>query len=453
MYSRYFCLLVLLGSQIDLSIQSCHNIHDKYHTYLGTKTGYRWIQNENSDAISYSDCELSKIWGIIRHGTRLPGDDTISKMQLKLTSMQQNIIDNFNSDKSSLCNISKFTAWQLKLHNDLVEKSLTEEGGEELFKLGVRMRDRFPSLLKQKYDNDTFKFKYTPTQRTQESAFQFVEGLFGREDSVEVAYEESQKRDPILRFYKACDKWRETVDKNPEAYEEQQKFEQSKLFQEMVEQVSKRLGFEEKISSDDIKLMYTTCGFETAWFPNEVSPWCTIFTEKDLQILEYNEDLEYYWIDGHGFSLTEYIACVAFKDMYHTLSSKSKHDVVFYFTHSGTVLKILAHLKIYNDSVSPRHDNFHQMSNRKWRVSKIDAFGTNLVFAKFKCKNEDYVLAQHQETPIILSGCTQELCPLKTIEKAYEESLTNCNFEEQCRFDGESRQKIRDDESLDHDEL
>lgn len=33
-----------------------------------------------------------------------------------------------------------------------------------------------------------------------------------------------------------------------------------------------------------------------------------------FQILEYAEDLEYYWIDGYGHTLTTKIACVMLKD-------------------------------------------------------------------------------------------------------------------------------------------
>lgn len=58
--------------------------------------------------------------------------------------------------------------------------------------------------------------------------------------------------------------------------------------------------------------------------------------------------------------------------------------VVAYFTHSGTLLKLLAHLGLYKDTETLTADNFHKMNDRKWKTSLIDSFGTNLAFISFK---------------------------------------------------------------------
>lgn len=36
----------------------------------------------------------------------------------------------------------------------------------------------------------------------------------------------------------------------------------------------------------------------------------------NMQIFEYAEDLEFYWIDGYGYPLTYEQACPALKDMF-----------------------------------------------------------------------------------------------------------------------------------------
>ena len=61
--------------------------------------------------------------------------------------------------------------------------------------------------------------------------------------------------------------------------------------------------------------MYKTCGFKIAWFHNTVSPWCLPFDVETIKVLEYNEDLEGYWIDGYGFEVTYKQACTTFKDL------------------------------------------------------------------------------------------------------------------------------------------
>ncbi|KAI5716632.1 hypothetical protein M8J76_015802 [Diaphorina citri] len=134
-------------------------------------------------------------------------------------------------------------------------------------------------------------------------------------------------------------------------------------------------------------------------------------------------------------------------------SADSSRDVVFYFTHSGTLLKVLTHLAIYNDSAPLTHNSFHRMKNRKWRVGRIDAFGTNLVFAKYTCQDEDYLLTLHQEKPVVLPGCTSPLCPLATLERTYHKSLHECHFEEMCRYEGDKTGESLRDDNTDHDEL
>ena len=68
--------------------------------------------------------------------------------------------------------------------------------------------------------------------------------------------------------------------------------------------------------SDDIHTMYMTCAFETAWKRQYSSPWCGVFTEQDLTLLEYSEDLEYYWVDGYGYDINHEQACPLLTDMF-----------------------------------------------------------------------------------------------------------------------------------------
>lgn len=73
------------------------------------------------------------------------------------------------------------------------------------------------------------------------------------------------------------------------------------------------------------------------------------------------------------------VFCQIFSD--ESLLSKNG---IFYFTHSGTILKMLGVLGLYKDDRELKHDNYNEMENRHWRTSKIDAFGSNLAFVLFK---------------------------------------------------------------------
>lgn len=65
-------------------------------------------------------------------------------------------------------------------------------------------------------------------------------------------------------------------------------------------------------------------------------------------------------------------------------SKSSELKGVFYFTHSGTLLKMLSFLGLYKDNERLKSSNFANFINRKWKVSKIDVFASNLVFVLYK---------------------------------------------------------------------
>lgn len=250
----------------------------------------------------------------------------------------------------------------------------------------------------------------------------------------QIWFAEPLHRDPILRFYKLCSKWRKEVNKNPKTYEEISRFAETALVREFVNGMRLKTGIP-ALEFMDIQVMYETCAFETAWFKNKHSPWCTLFDKTSVQILEFAEDLEYYWKDGYGHELTHKQACPAVKDMIDHLEIGSTYpQSTFYFTHSGTVLKLLAKLGLYKDNKKLDHTDF-VASSRKWRTSQIDAFASNLMFVTFSCDNgEYYVLSMHQERVIHLPGCPQntDLCPFKVFKNLFEEDIENCNFDEIC---------------------
>ena len=127
------------------------------------------------------------------------------------------------------------------------------------------------------------------------------------------------------------------------------------------------------------------------------------FWQKEmLDMLEYREDLEYYWQDGHGYKINSEQACVLAKDAVDNFRNVTMGGVVggeeqsgiFYFTHSGTILKLLSYLGLYKEAVNEatglrphlRHDNYEEMkNNRNWRSSLIDAFASNIGLVLKKC--------------------------------------------------------------------
>lgn len=213
--------------------------------------------------------------------------------------------------------MDRFKSWYLKAEPEQ-EKFLVAEGEDELIELAERIQKRFPSLLNSDYSPNHYLFKYTATQRTLKSAESFCTGLFGRHKLSKILYPTPVHKDPILRFYKLCSRWKTEVDKNPSATEEVDKFiENSPLIQYLLAEVRNVTQIKD-LSFDDIAIMYKICGFETAWERHrEHSPWCNVFRSvQSLRVLEFVEDLEYYYIDGYGFEITHKQACPAIMDLF-----------------------------------------------------------------------------------------------------------------------------------------
>ncbi|XP_075221008.1 multiple inositol polyphosphate phosphatase 1-like isoform X2 [Lycorma delicatula] len=373
----------------------CHIFEPEICLHLGTKTPYRNVANLNTDSLNYSGCVPKKIWAIIRHGTREPTTEVAHVMNERLHFLKQVIVSKIDSGEATLCPEVKesFEKWVLNVHGP---QYLTTEGANEMLLLGKRTRLRFPDLLSDKYSNTTYK------------------------------------------FYKLCNKWRKTVSKNPLSVVEQKQFMKSDEMQVIVEKVSKRIGVQRPLLFDDIYLMYQMCSYETAWNSTIVSPWCVMFSVEDVKVLEYFNDLRYYWRDGYGFPLTYKQACAAFNDMIKLFTSESSEPkAVFYFTHSGTLLKLLSFLGLYKDNDRLLSSNYAKLHDRKWKVSQIDSFGTNLAFVLYKCGKTYKVLILHQERPVRIPGCPDgyDLCPLNRILDIFDNSIKNCNFNEMCSSD------------------
>ncbi|XP_049867510.1 multiple inositol polyphosphate phosphatase 1 [Pectinophora gossypiella] len=404
--------------------------HD-VRNYMGTRTPYRFRSNKDDSKIKFPECKDTKIWMIIRHGTRLPSAKDISGMNGTLKDLKYDILLAHQQGKGELTaeQLKRLDEWSTNLDVEN-QKILTREGQEEMVLLAERMKKRFPNVIKHKYNNETFLFRYTATERAQQSARFFTIGLFDRKNAQEVLFHPATKVDPVLRFYKHCDKWQKQVKKNSSTYEEQNAFGNSLEMNNTLESISKRLGLNTVLSLDTVNLMYKICGFESSWGKHRISPWCYGFDKDSAEKLEYYHDLKHYWMDGYGHDLTYRQACLAIKHMFENFSGNTGPNATFMFAHSGTLLKLLAHLQLYKPESPLRGDAVQ--GDRQWKTSHIDCFASNLAFVLFKCKDGDKVLALHQEKTIKLPMCDSELCPLDRLLKYFHNSIYDCDYNDMC---------------------
>lgn len=83
----------------------------------------------------------------------------------------------------------------------------------------------------------------------------------------------------------------------------------------MMSEVSYRLGFNKILNQSTIENIFDMCRFEQAWYIDDKSAWCSAFTREHLKILEYAEDLLYYYLIGHGIQLNAKVGCMPLQDL------------------------------------------------------------------------------------------------------------------------------------------
>ena len=134
--------------------------------------------------------------------------------------------------------------------------------------------------------------------------------------------------------------------------------------------------FQQEITLKELEAIWVGCNFGQAWQPQKLSPWCGVLTEYQRQLLEYRENLEYFYVDSYGHYLNYEQSCVLIQDLFE--SFENSRNATLYFTHSGAILKFLAYLNVEKPKIYPRHDNFDLA--HKWTTSHFDSFASNVAF-------------------------------------------------------------------------
>lgn len=187
--------------------------------------------------------------------------------------------------------------------------------------------------------------------------------------------------DYLLKAYEYCEAWQELQDDPTES--EADRFEKSPVFLQMIDDINDRLGVD--VTDKEIRDLYDLCRYELAWYIDEPSAWCTIFTPEHIEILEYSEDLYYYYKAGYGNEdINSRVTCDLMADFLWRLDGNDKRNVA-YFSHSTTLQLLLVSLGVFRDSEDLTADNFEKFRyNREWNSSVMGPFTTNLAIIKYE---------------------------------------------------------------------
>lgn len=133
---------------------------DLIATHLATKTPYRCVANtQDQNPIEYAGCQPTRIWSMIRHGTRNPNRRILRAMEGRLREVRDAIVNTqADTNKRTLCDNDRelFDDWLPSKRPD-DEMGLVYEGEQEMRELADRMQLRFPSVLPDIWHNDSYR--------------------------------------------------------------------------------------------------------------------------------------------------------------------------------------------------------------------------------------------------------------------------------------------------------
>ncbi|XP_076302732.1 multiple inositol polyphosphate phosphatase 1-like [Lasioglossum baleicum] len=427
--------IFLIGHVCARDVDFCFADEDDPYLYMATKTAYHFVHTGKTRFQDVLNCRAEQVWMFATHGTRCPSEPEIMEM-LRLTDLQDQIVNNHESrNNGRMCNrdLENLKRWK---PNDylVIERAeiLTPQGVEDMRLLARRLQSNFLQLLQPKDENITAKnymFKTTDT-RDMES---FMEGLFGNRQAVDA--EEVPVNDTLLTMYKSCNVW--DNEHSNISVEEVTRFEEGPEFRDLLQNVSRRLGFLYDISKESILTMYDMCRYEKAWTVTQLSPWCAVFSKEELRVLEYREDLYYYYKAGYGREINAQLGCTLLQDMMnHFWKVEQDRDSneprgVFYFSDIISLQNLLTTLNINKDQTHLTAYNYKDMAKRQWRTSFISPFAANIVAVFYKCDSSSQpnkVMFYLAEKLVLLDGCDVGLCDWEYFKQKYNPVLKQCNL-------------------------
>ena len=415
-------LLLLLHFQLSVS-EECMIDPDRRVKSLATKTPYAYSHG-NLKEIELP-CPAEKIWLLSRHGTRYPSKQGIKMMN----EMIPKILEKIDESKSKLCtqDLQLLRKWSSNAVENQAKK-LHPEGELELMNLGENYQNFLPELLNPDYHDEEYNWRSTKTQRTKESLFYFATGMFGKQQAYNVKYFVSNTSfDPIIRFYKGCDKWQIEVKHNKTTMKEQEKFEHSRDFQKMLLGPLSDL-LTQTIDLVKLQAIWVSCTFGQAWHPTKLNPWCNILSEDQVKFLAYREDLDYFYMDSYGNEINSDQACVLIKDVIEQFEKKEE-KATFYFSHSGTLLKFQAFLGLSQPQIRPTADNMDQKIS--WNTTEMDSFANNIAFVKLSSCDKIGMIVNERLTQI--PNCDDLLCSYEEFKSIFEKSVKKCDLQSICK--------------------
>uniref|UniRef100_A0A2N9GRX3 Multiple inositol polyphosphate phosphatase 1 n=1 Tax=Fagus sylvatica TaxID=28930 RepID=A0A2N9GRX3_FAGSY len=451
-----FLLVVFLSQIICLNAEEAFDVRQ----HLSTVTRYGVVKGDAENSFVPSSipdgCTPIHLNLVARHGTRAPTKKRIRELD-NLAGHLEVLLRDAEEQKLSLQKVpSWLQGWKSPWKGKLTGGELIIKGEEELYDLGIRIREKFPGLFNEEYHPDVYAIRATQVPRASASAVAFGMGLFrgtgslgpGRHRAFAVT-SESRASDILLRFYDCCENYKDIRKKQEPAVD--------KLKEPIFDEITSALA-------SRYMLNFTRQGTASLWFlcKQEASLLditdhaCSLFTPSEIALMEWTEDLELFILKGYGKSLNYKMGVPLLEDVFQAMEQaikahEEKHAPGSYekarlrFAHAETVVPFSCLLGLFREGSGYQQIQKEQPlelppkppQRRNWRGSIVAPFAGNNMLVLYSCpansSSKYFVQVLHNEDPIQLPGCDSDFCPFEVFKEKTVYPHRNSNYNTVCK--------------------
>ncbi|CAL4153913.1 unnamed protein product, partial [Meganyctiphanes norvegica] len=372
------------------------------------------------------------LWQYGREGTTIPTEETYTQeIMNRLQQIRNDILENHRKNKSSLCqrDTSGLSSWSPTVHEKPGE--LAPYGHYLLLTQAQRYKEK---LFRNRppINEDNFKFYHGEDGSGRQSAEQLLNGWTPTYSPTEFL--------PMVYMHNAGHLTQDSCIEDSYSYDSSDS--ETRLIQKLIREVSERLGFDSPLAKRELLMMYYACHMQISLQPRLQSPWCVVFTDQQLEVLEYLEDIKAYHYDGYGGE-NYYSACGPLEHMRDAfnLALEKRYDINysptahFVVTDEHALLRFITLLGIGKDNLPIKADNFDYFQNyrRNWRTSYLAPHAGHVSFALLKCMDKYYVRTHLQERPVLMYNCSSEAqCAWSDFQQNIDLILNECRHVTHC---------------------
>ncbi|KAL4886681.1 histidine phosphatase superfamily [Aspergillus karnatakaensis] len=250
-----------------------------------------WFAGPNVNKIS-SDvpegCSVDQAVYVVRHGSRYPDPGAYAEWQALHVAIQ-------SADFRASGSLSFLSDWAPVLsHPDDQIAQLSITGYKELYNLGADLRFRYPTFYE---DNTPFLLWANKYQRTIDSARLFARGYLGPNATFGDVYAVDSKATGAagnsLATSDQCPNFKDASGGDYATTWD------SIYLPPITKRLNKLIRGNLTLTDSQVGIFPYLCGFETQ-ITGSTSPFCDIFTKKEILQYEYRQDLRYYYGTGAG---------------------------------------------------------------------------------------------------------------------------------------------------------